>query len=168
MPRPPTLFFWCPWDRGEHGITWLATSESGKACVIKFLASNKRRAVLLDHRHFEKEAARWRDIWGAKNARAIALVDKSALVMPYIKTCEGRVTQQDANTKQLAKKGIDQMLDRGYVHRDLRWQHVGFAGTCPRTRRWRCSLTWVMLGNSQGVIRKQGKTEEEMLPALEL
>jgi len=96
MPRPPTLFFWCPWDRGEHGITWLATSESGKACVIKFLASNKRRAVLLDHRHFEKEAARWRDIWGAKNARAIALVDKSALVMPYIKTCEGILLDNSA------------------------------------------------------------------------
>lgn len=110
----------------------MATSEGGKACVIKFQAnaSHKRGAMgaaatQTDHLHFEKEAARWRTIWGAKNARAVILVGRSALVMPYVRTCEGTVDEQKANTKDLARVAIDQMLDRGHVHNDLRWEHVG-------------------------------------------
>ena len=75
----------------------LATSESRKACVIKFQATapNKRGAAapaapaagggatITDHHHhyFDEEAARWK----------VTLVGKSTLIVPYAKTCEGMV-----------------------------------------------------------------------------
>ena len=176
--RTTNFILLMPLGKGEHGITWLATSESGKACVIKFQAnaSNKRTTVgaaghtLTDHHHFEREAALWREIWGAKNARATMLVNKSVLIMPYLKTCERPVAEQTDKTKELARKAIDEMLDRGYVHRDLRWDHVGLCRTGVVNDE--AKAVFIDLGDvgefqrGDKVARQQAK--KEMLKALDL
>jgi len=160
----------------------LAASEGGEASVIKFQAGSPNRprtkppgsaAVgakpIHYHHHFDEEAVRWREIWGATRSRAVTLVGKSALVMPYVKTCEGELKDQTTRTKELAKEAIDQMLDRGYVHRDLRWDHVGLCRKGPMDQE---VAVFIDLGNvdepPKGDRETQQAAKEEMLRALGL
>ena len=122
------------------------------------------------HHHFDQEALRWREIWGAKNARAVTLVGKSALLMPFVKTCEGAPKDQAERTKELAVGAIDRMVERGYVHRDLRWDHVGLCRSGAKDEEE--VVVFIDLGNVDKLPKDDGQARqaarEEMLKALGL
>ena len=172
MPDEDAIFLLImPLGQGENGIAWLATSESGKACVIKFQAESRYRRADVEAASLllQEEAARWRDIWGAESARAVTLFGKSALVMPFVRTCKGGVEDQVPETRELAVKAINRLLDRGYVHKDLRWDHVGLCRSGPEDKM---VAIFVDLGNvgkleENNPLAKEA-AKKEMLDSLEL
>lgn len=171
MPHPQANNFYLltSLGRGENGVAWLASSETGEACVIKFQAVYRNppsESALLS---LQNEAARWRDIWGAGRSRVVTLVRKAALIMPYVKTFGEDIMEPTPEMKELARQAIDRMLDRGHVHRDLRWDHVG---VCRNELKGQEEAVFIDLGNvdklAEGDEGAKEAARREMLEALKL
>ena len=50
-------------------------------------------------------------------------MNKPVLMMPYVKQCKTNPTKEQQNA---ALKAIQVIIDKGYVHNDLDWRHVGY------------------------------------------
>ena len=118
----------------------------------------------IHHHLFDQEAERWREIWGANNARAVTLVGKSAPVSRPV-----RETGKDQSCS-LPRKPLTGVVDRAYLHRDLRWDHVGLCRSGAKDEEE--VVVFIDLGNVDKLPKDDGQARqaarEEMLKALGL
>ena len=118
MPNDNTTQFYILKDLGggRDGRVHQACDQHGAVCVIKFLASAKKA---------NQEA----ECWQAINANALQdrntyvrrmiLGQSECLIMPFVK-----FSMADRKNKEVSK-ALMRMVRAGYVHKDLKWEHVG-------------------------------------------
>ena len=139
---------------GVSGRAWLAASEGGAACVLKFPRSD---AGDLDGT-FEREATIWRDVWGVTSARVQIVANKKTLVLPYVQMV------QDAHNADVdaAKRAIKKLANEKWCHTDLSWRHIGLITKAKKTE-----AVLIDFGNVKANV-DTAEAEAAMLQALKL
>lgn len=118
---------WAPLGYGDSGACCLASTEDGKACVIKFF-----RRGLDAKGKAEKEGRYWQKIYaktyGWKFCGFRDLDGVACLLMPYLREVSpeeraGLLLQN--GSESLLWKALSFFAKKGYRHNDLKWSHVG-------------------------------------------
>lgn len=101
-----------------EGLFRLATAEQGTGYIVKLAIKYNEKMTV---EHLESEVKIWKDIWGISQS-AESGWSSSLLAMPHLRMCkEGDTILQDA-----ARETIILMARKGFKHKDLSLQHVGF------------------------------------------
>jgi Family of unknown function (DUF5898) len=86
----------------------------------------------------EKEAENWKKLY--KNlfnfVHAVKVGDFSILVLPYLRVPKTKQEREDLMlTRQDSPlwKGLTAFATKGYVHDDLKWDHIGVVWECPES-----------------------------------
>ena len=116
---------------GADGRVWLACTESGRTCVIKF-AQKSSDSKIDDtpedrYNRLQLEALNWKKIYDI-DVRLIPLGGDWALVMPYLKPVLNKNERLDALKPELrdaVEQAIDEIAKLRLCHDDLKWEHVG-------------------------------------------
>jgi hypothetical protein len=112
---------------GIDGRVWLACTEKGSTCVIKFAQSigwadsdEKRRLRL------EVESKYWKKVNNI-DTFVTKIGGEHALVMPYYKPVllYTNIVNLDTSVKDAVVAAIDKLAKLNLCHNDLKWDHVG-------------------------------------------
>ena len=133
---------------GCDGRVWLAcTSKKGNLCVIKFLREPADG-------YGTAEAENWRSLYGVQASSITMVQDSPAVIMPFAFHCKdiaGRhrfdsclsqcasselfsndqdCLEEDVSAvnelvaEEIARQAIDTIAFKGYIHEDVKWEHV--------------------------------------------
>jgi hypothetical protein len=112
---------------GDYGRVWLASSERGVACALKFPRHDAKVQSALS-----RELQVWRDVLGNPEAvRIQSFNGREALLMPYLHICstttngDGAGQQPTSEVRAAACRAAVRMATGGWRHDDLKWSHVG-------------------------------------------
>lgn len=148
---------------GEYGRAWLAATESGALCVIKFV---REYSFGVD----DEEAIVWKEAWQL-DVRSLTLADRPALLLPYVWMCpkNGPDAAYAAQVREATGRAIERMAAAGWEHTNLRkpgrateqgkpqWKHVGLYRENGELRALLISL---------GRVNKVGESREERAEAV--
>ena len=137
------------YGRGADGRAWLACSKTGELIVLKFLTGLSDEGAT---QRADEESRMWNILYEAK-ARALTLVCRSVVAMPFVFT-----TRPDPNSprglkfeatlspkrdtsapqfsqdvrslsqvqpEMMAREAVETIVSKGYIHEDVHWRHVG-------------------------------------------
>ena len=100
---------------GGDGRVWLATTENGKVCILKFSS---------DKDMLEKEKTIWNTAWPSTHVRVCELNNRPVLVMPWVKLCTAEeLTKPDV--QEAVRRAVRRLSSVGYKHEDLDQRHIG-------------------------------------------
>ena len=132
---------------GGDGRVWLACSSSaGNLCVVKFLRESAREKG-------PAEAENWEKLYGVHTSSMTMVKDCPAVIMPFAFHCkvisgtrrfESCLSQgassesypdrnfltedvsavNELDPEKIARQAIDTIVSRGYIHDDVKWDHV--------------------------------------------
>ena len=156
---PPTLdnaYLVLDLEGGGDGRVWLATTETGKVCVLKF---SENKSLL------EEEARLWKDIWGCDTVKVVTLLKQHVLVMPWVKPCSEKMLEKD-EVKTAISEAVEKFAKSGYKHDDLYRRHVGLYKEESQVKAVLFDLARTSLVSDDEVSRQ--RAIEEMMGDLEL
>ena len=111
--------------QGADGHVWLATSESGCVCVLKFPKGSFGATSTKLDAQIEAEHKNWIEAqpWIANKIRIVSLLQKKVLMMPFVTLFKEK--PHESFVLEKVKSAIGVLAKNGIVHEDLRWRHVG-------------------------------------------
>jgi hypothetical protein len=151
LPRMPmddcrSLYLLKSLGVGAHGYTWLAGSESGALCVLKFEHPKQKKDKPENEPENEPEPPKSTidvefKVWNAVHSELEVKIQvwraQNALVMPYFAqasivssaSIRDTVPENDPRTVDAVRKELENFADKGIEHQDVKWANIGFYTT---------------------------------------
>jgi len=132
MPEPDTKKFFqlAILGRGVDAQALCMIDANGHRCAVKFHTVTIDNFLgMFDDRPpreiLEEEASHWRNINGIESVFVTTLNKQPALVMPYLHPLTDEECMDPAIHKQVIAL-VESCAERGYIHNDIAWRHVGW------------------------------------------
>jgi hypothetical protein len=125
-PKTKTFILLQDFRGGVDGRVWLACTEKGNTCVIKFAqSSGSGDSDEARKSRLEVESKNWKRVNGIDTFVA-KIGGEYALVMPYYKPVllNMEIENLDLSTKNAVTDAIDKLAKLNLSHNDLKWAHV--------------------------------------------
>eukprot|EP00980_Cylindrotheca_fusiformis_P019427 scaffold6707_cov114-Cylindrotheca_fusiformis.AAC.1 len=116
---------------GQTGVCCFACSPSCAPCVIKFYRGDG------DFEEAKKEAECWRELYGKDlGFNFVKAYEKPRvlLVLPYLRVpsnLKERKHLVEGEKDSLLYKALLQFANKGFIHKEMGWHHVGLIGSNP-------------------------------------
>jgi hypothetical protein len=116
---------------GVHGYTWLAASESGALCVLKFEHPPSKDGW---EETIDAELNVWNKVHPELGVEKERWRGKNALVLPYfaqasiVSSASARdtVDENASETLRAVREELENFAEKGIEHMDVRWPNIGF------------------------------------------
>jgi hypothetical protein len=121
---------------GAHGYTWLAASDSGALCVLKF-QHPKPGEDDEEGEDIRKELAVWRKVHPNLKVKVQTWRKQFALIMPYLAqatkvdsaSIRDGVDAKEKETLEAVEVELNNFASNNIEHLDVKWANIGFYRT---------------------------------------
>jgi hypothetical protein len=117
------FYIWVNVGHGAEGCAYLASDESGRVCVVKFIYQSSRDEAGAAREKAAAEAAQYTTVYPQFDVRHELLSGRQALILPHfaaVPVC------RRMEVLEFVEDTLRNDFDfRGVVHNDISWRHVG-------------------------------------------